>query len=61
VADAVWCDVYARVMANQSLGGLAMCVTPGAMTVETDEAETSLAQITWRFAVLHRTDRNVIT
>jgi hypothetical protein len=59
--DAIWTDSYARVMADQSFGGLAQYVAPGVMTVATDEGETSLAQLTWRFTVLHQTNSNVIT
>jgi len=61
VADAVWVDAYARVMADQALGGLVMLLTLGDITRDRDEADTDVAAITWRFAVTHRTDSNVIS
>lgn len=61
VADAIWTDAYARLMADQGLGGLAMQVTQGAVSFGQDEADTDVAEITWRFAVMHRTDSNLIS
>lgn len=61
VADEIWADVYARVMADQSLGGLVGLLDPGPMAVDTDEADTSVARLAWLFSVDHRTSNNVIT
>jgi hypothetical protein len=60
-ADSIFADAYSRVMGNQSFGGLAMYVTPGAIDVQTDEADTSVAEISARFTVRHRTANNVLT
>lgn len=61
VADAIWTDAYARLMADQSLGGLVMQLTQGLVVFEQDTVDTDVAVITWRFTVLHRTDNNVIS
>jgi hypothetical protein len=61
VADAIWVDAYGRLMANQTLGGLVMGVDPGEMTVDPDEADTSLCRLTWRFTCKHRTTNDSIS
>lgn len=61
VADDIWTEAYARLMADQSLGGLAMQLTQGAVSFDQDEADTDVASITWRFSVSHRTANNVIS
>lgn len=60
-ADAIWVDVWARVMADQSLGGLVAMLDPQAVIRDRDEADTDLAVFTWRYIVQHRTSSNVIT
>ena len=61
VADATWVVLYGLLRSDQSLGGLAMSISPGSANVDTDEADTSLARLDWRFTVEHRTDNNSIT
>lgn len=60
VADEIWTDAYARLMADQSLGGLVGLLTQGAVSFDQDEADTDVAVITWRFSVTHRTANNSI-
>jgi hypothetical protein len=60
VADALWTDVYARVMAGQQLGGLAAYVDPGAMESQNDQADTGVCRLTWSFVVQHDTSNNSI-
>lgn len=61
VADAIWCDVYSRLFAEPSIGGLVSLLTAGRAVLDTDEADASVARITWTFTAVHRTDANVIT
>lgn len=61
VADEIWTDAYARLMADQSLGGLVGQLTQGRVTFDQDEADTDVAAITWRFTVTHRTTNNAIS
>ena len=61
VADALWVDVYARVMANQSLGGRVQLLTPGDCYVQAAEADTSVCKLTWSFTCVHRTANDSIT
>jgi hypothetical protein len=60
-ADAIWTDVYGRVMADRGLGGLAWGFEPGEMNSEPDEADTSLTRLTWLIKVSHRTDATSIS
>lgn len=60
-ADALWVQIYQRVMADQGLGGLAWELLPGEATVEVDEADTSVARLTWLLTVNHRTTNNTLT
>jgi hypothetical protein len=60
VADAVWTDVYARVLADRTFGGLLELFTPGGVAPDRDQADTDVALLTWRFTVLHRTTDNSI-
>jgi hypothetical protein len=59
-ADALWVEIYSRVMANQALGGLVGQLSAGSAFVERDEADTAVCKLTWRFTVKHRTDNNSI-
>jgi hypothetical protein len=61
VADALWVDAYAAVMADQTLGGLAWEIDPGRVDVEDGEADTSLCRLTCLLKVKHRTANNVLT
>lgn len=61
VADALWAEAYGRVMADQSLGGLAMDLLPGEVIVDDAEADTSLCRLTWTVTVQHRTSNNSLT
>lgn len=60
-ADALFTEGWARVMANQQLGGLAQQLTAGPVSFDQDEADTEVVAITWRLTVTHRTQANVIT
>jgi hypothetical protein len=61
VADALWVEIYGLVMANQTLGGLAIQLDPGGWDLVQDQADTSLCQLRGRFTVVHRTDNNSIS
>lgn len=61
VADDIACGCYARVMADQQLGGLADEVEPGAFVWDQDEADSTVVAVTWDIRVRHRTESNVIT
>jgi hypothetical protein len=61
VADEIMADCYARVMADQTLGGQIAVVEPGSITWDQDEAATTVAVARWRFRVWHTTENNVIT
>lgn len=61
VADDIACACYARVMAAQTLGGLAQELDPGPITWDQQEGESNVAVITWDITVRHRTDSNTIT
>lgn len=60
VADALWVAAHDRVMAAQSLGGLAIGLFPGEHSVEDELADTTLCRATWSFQVLHRSTGNSI-
>lgn len=60
VADALFVDIYARVMAAQALGGLAAGLDPGAVDVDTAEADAGVCRLSWRITVQHDTDNNSI-
>jgi hypothetical protein len=60
VADEIWTAAYARLMADQTLGGLVGLLTQGQVSFDQDEADTDVAVITWRFTVTHRTANNSI-
>lgn len=59
-ADAIAVACYARVMADQTLGGLCDQLDPGPFSWEQDEADSTVVVITWDIRVLHRTSNNVI-
>jgi hypothetical protein len=61
VADAVWVDAWAIVMADQSLGGLVQAIDLAPVLRDRDEADTDVHCITWQFTVMHRTTNNVLT
>lgn len=61
VCDGIWCALYALVFTDPSIKALVMQLTPGDMDVGTDEADTSIARITWYFTALHRTTSNTLT
>lgn len=58
VADALWFDAWARVMAAQSLGGLVQSLVPSTVSRDRDEADTDVHVLTWLFQVTHRTTSN---
>lgn len=60
VADALWTEIYAQVMGNQQLGGLAAYLEPGAARAEDDQAEVGVCRLTWLFVVQHDTSHNSI-
>jgi hypothetical protein len=59
-ADALWTEAYARLMADDTLGGLAMQLLPGSVDVTWDEGGTSVARVTWTVTAKHTTTHNVI-
>lgn len=61
VVDDVMCSCYARVMADQDLGGLASGLEPGDMLWGQEELETNVVRATWDIVVQHQTRNNVIT
>lgn len=60
-ADALGHDVYARVMADRTLGGKAIDTTPQAMAWTEDEADTQLSACQLLFSVWHSTPDASIT
>jgi len=54
-ADTLSADVFNRLMADPTLGGLAQDIQPGAMVWEDEEGDTPIAVCTLRATVLHRT------
>jgi hypothetical protein len=61
VADAIACDVYARVMADQTLGGLCDQIEPGIFAWDQDDADTNVVTVTWDCQVRHRTLNNTVS
>lgn len=61
VADALWVEAYARVMADQSLGGLVNKLDPGGAQVDPGQADTSLCRLIWRISCEHRTSNDSIS
>lgn len=59
-ADEIWVDAYSRVMAAQSLGGLASGLDPGPASVGDDELDTDTCRLTWALSVRHSTANNSI-
>lgn len=60
VADALFVDVWSRVMAAQSLGGLAMQLQVGPVQRDRDQADPDVAAFTWLFHIVHRTTQTSI-
>lgn len=60
-ADAIWAQLFALVMADQTLAGKADYLEPGSVDVEDAEGDTSTCRLTWTLTVRHRTDSNSIT
>lgn len=61
VGDDLMAQCFARVMADQSLGGTVEELTTGAFTWDQDEADTTVAVVTWDVTVIHRTANNILT
>ncbi len=56
VADALWSDIYNRVMADSTLAGLVWDLTPGPLQEpERDEADTDVVLLEWAITCRHRT------
>lgn len=60
IADEIWTAAYARVMADQTLGGTVASIDPGVVTVDDDEADTGTCKLTWSILVRHETSNNSI-
>jgi hypothetical protein len=60
IADDLAVSCYSRVMAAQTLGGLAGLLDPGPFEWDQDEADTSVVQVSWDITVQHRTESNSI-
>lgn len=54
-ADAISVDVYSRVMADQTLGGLAQSVRSPSIARRVEQAEGELASVTFTFTLAHFT------
>jgi hypothetical protein len=61
IADSIATEVYARLMADQVLGGLAMGADPGAFVWDQDEIDPDVAMVTWDITYLHRTEHSSIS
>lgn len=59
-ADALGVQVYARVLDDTTLGGLALDIEPQAAGWTGDDADTSLAATQFIFSVWHRSANNTI-
>lgn len=59
-ADAMAVEVFARLLADPSLGGRAYDVEPTAMGTTGDEADSTLSATQFLFTVLHTTADNTI-
>lgn len=59
-ADALGVQVYARVLADTTLGGLALDIEPQAIGWTGDDADTALAATQFIFSVWHRSANNSI-
>lgn len=59
-ADALAVEVYARLLADMSLGGRAYDLEPSAMGCTGDEADATLSATQFLFAVSHTTADNTI-
>ncbi len=56
VADGIWTDVYARVMADSTLAALVWDLQPGPLEEpQRDEADTDVVLLEWHFTCRHRT------
>lgn len=60
VADDIACECFARVMADQTLGGLVGQIEPGDLGWDQDELDSSVVLVTWNIRVWHRTEFNTI-
>lgn len=60
VADAMWVDAHARVMADQSLGGLSIGLYADEHNAADEVADSTLCRATWALRVLHRSTGNSI-
>ena len=60
-ADALVAAVFARVMAEQTCGGLAIKIDAAGIAADGDEADTALCAMHALFDVVHRTPRTSIT
>ena len=61
IADDIACACYARVMADQTLGGLCQLLDPSQFVWTQDEADSNVVMAVWDIRVVHRTDNNLIT
>lgn len=60
LADALLQGCFARLMADQSLGGLCQQLDPGPVTWEADELDSNVVMVSWVATATHRTDSNSI-
>lgn len=61
VADDLAGQCFARVMADQTLGGLCFQIESGPFVWDQDEQDTAVAVATWDIRVWHRTNGNTVT
>jgi hypothetical protein len=60
-ADAIAVAAYARVMADQTLGGLCEQIEPGTFEWDQAEADSNVVQVSWDIQVRHRSYTNAIS
>lgn len=60
-ADEILTACYARLMADQTLGGLAQLLDPGAIAWDQDEADSTVVMAAFDITAVHRTESNAIS
>lgn len=61
IADGIATEVYARLMADEFLGGLSDGADPGDFAWDQDEVDPHVALVTWDIVYQHRTSHNRIS
>lgn len=61
IADGLSVSCYERLLADQTLGGLAMDLQPGALAWDQDAVDPAVAQVTLDVIYVHRTTQHLIS